>query len=140
MADDLVPDLRDLLAARRPRLVLAPQAIGGHVDHVQLLAALDCVAVDAPTLWWRDFPYTVREAAPRAPRAARFADLPEVDVALDAGAQARKRLACAAYASQVGFQFGGAAGLARRLDAEGARERFRLTGPLPDGVQGALAA
>ena len=134
IAAPLAPDLAALLARWHPALMLAPQAIGGHVDHVMLLRALDAVGHDAPTLWWRDFPYTVRDARPKAPLATRFDPLPEVELRLDPEAEARKQRACAAYASQIGFQFGGAEGLARRLEAEGGRERFRLAGRLPQGL------
>lgn len=39
-----------------PDLVLAPQAVGGHVDHVQLVRAISQVRWTVPILWWRDFP------------------------------------------------------------------------------------
>ena len=128
---DLAPALADLVASEAPDLILAPQAVGGHVDHVQVVRALRAVAPAVPVLWWRDFPYTVREATPKEPLAGLFADLPARAFAFDAAAQARKLSACAAYASQIGFQFGGAAGLAGRLEREAGVERFRLTGLLP---------
>lgn len=133
---DLAPALADLLAAERPDLILAPQAIGGHVDHVQAVRALRRLDVSAPILWWRDFPYTVREAAPKQPLAGLFAALAETTVRLDPDAQARKREACAAYASQIGFQFGGAAGLNARLAREEGLERFRLSGRLGAAIRG----
>lgn len=136
IAGDLAPALADLIAAEQPDLILAPQAIGGHVDHVQAVRALRGLAVPLPILWWRDFPYTVREAAPKAPLAALFAGLPEPVMRLDPEAQARKRAACAAYASQIGFQFGGLAGLDARLAREEGLERFRLSGPLGVTVPG----
>jgi LmbE family N-acetylglucosaminyl deacetylase len=130
IAADLAPAIADLIAAERPDLILAPQAIGGHVDHVQAVRALRGLERPEPILWWRDFPYTVREAAPREPLAAVFADLPEPAVTLDPDAQARKRAACAAYASQIGFQFGGVEGLEARLAREEGVERFRRAGTL----------
>ncbi|MDP4021551.1 PIG-L family deacetylase [Methylobacterium sp. NEAU 140] len=132
IAADLAPTLSALIAAEGPDLILAPQAVGGHVDHVQAVRALRAAAPAAPVLWWRDFPYTVRETAPKEPLAALFADLPVRAVALDAEAQARKHAACAAYTSQIGFQFGGEAGLRERLAREEGVERFRLSGSLPD--------
>ena len=39
-----------------------------------------------------------------------------------------KRHACAAYATQLGFQFGGPDGLARALDEAGPLELFRRAG------------
>ena len=117
-----------LLTELAPALVLAPQAIGGHVDHVQVVQALEGLA--APILWWQDFPYTVRHPNPVQPFATRFASLPQRTVALDAEALAAKARACAAYASQIGFQFGGEAGLASRLAETGATEVFRGSPPL----------
>jgi LmbE family N-acetylglucosaminyl deacetylase len=136
IAADLAPAIAGLIAAERPDLILAPQAIGGHVDHVQTVRALRSLAGEAPVLWWRDFPYTVREAAPKEPLAALFAALAEPTMRLDPAAQARKRASCAAYASQVGFQFGGPAGLDARLAREEGIERFRLSGRLGAAISG----
>ncbi|MCJ2014687.1 PIG-L deacetylase family protein [Methylobacterium sp. J-076] len=129
---DLAPALGDLIASEAPDLILAPQAVGGHVDHVQVVRALRTLASAVPVLWWRDFPYTVREATPKEPLAALFADLPGRAFAFGPGGQDRKLAACAAYASQIGFQFGGVAGLASRLAREAGVERFRLSGRLPE--------
>lgn len=136
IAAELAPALAGLIAAESPDLVLAPQAIGGHVDHVQAVRALRSLDVAAPILWWRDFPYTVREAAPKEPLASLFATLAEAKIRLDPDAQARKRAACAAYASQIGFQFGGEAGLNARLAREAGIERFRLAGRLGAAIPG----
>jgi len=129
---DLAPALAALIAGQAPDLILAPQAVGGHVDHVQVVRALRAVAPAVPILWWRDFPYTVREASPKEPLAPLYAAMPVRAFAFDGAAQARKLAACAAYASQIGFQFGGGAGLAGQLARENGVERFRLTGPLPE--------
>jgi LmbE family N-acetylglucosaminyl deacetylase len=136
IAADLAPAIADLIAAERPDLILAPQAVGGHVDHVQAVRALRGLAAEAPVLWWRDFPYTVREATPREPLAGLFAAFPELVMRLDPDAQARKRASCAAYASQIGFQFGGPAGLEARLAREAGAERFRLSGHLGATISG----
>jgi LmbE family N-acetylglucosaminyl deacetylase len=136
IADDLAPALAGLIAAESPDLILAPQAIGGHVDHVQAVRALRSLAVPGPILWWRDFPYTVREATPKEPLAALFAALAESRMVLDAEARDRKRAACAAYASQIGFQFGSEAGLDARLAREDGIERFRLSGRLDAAIPG----
>ncbi|KAB1070689.1 PIG-L deacetylase family protein [Methylobacterium planeticum] len=133
---DLIPAFADLLGETRPDLVLAPQAVGGHVDHVQVVRALRALAPAQPVLWWRDFPYTVRSPDPREPLRDLVADLPGWTVRFGAGARARKEAACAAYATQIGFQFGGRDGLARRLAEEGGVECFRRAGPLPAGCPG----
>jgi LmbE family N-acetylglucosaminyl deacetylase len=88
IAADLAPVLTGLIAAEKPDLVLAPQAIGGHVDHVQAVRALRSLDVAAPILWWRDFPYTVREATPKEPLAGLFATLAEARMRLDPDTQA----------------------------------------------------
>jgi LmbE family N-acetylglucosaminyl deacetylase len=136
--DGIVPDLTDafraLLAETAPDLILAPQAIGGHVDHVQVVRALDAAEPTAPVLWWRDFPYTVRDQTPKEPLRARFSDLPEVEVRSGPEGRRAKAEACAAYATQLGFQFGGPEGLARRLAQEDGRERFRRQGALPESL------
>ena len=123
-----------LVADTQPDLILAPQAIGGHVDHVQVVRAFRAAQPPLPVLWWRDFPYTVRDAAPKQPLRHLFEPYPEWTVRLGAEAERRKAEACAAYASQIGFQFGGAEGLRERLAAEDGIERFRVQGKLPDGI------
>lgn len=132
--DGIVHALRSavagLLGELAPDLVLAPQAIGGHVDHVQLVRALEGL-VAAPLLWWRDFPYMAREPAPAAPFETTLAGLPELTVRLGRDAASRKRDACRAYASQLGFQFGGPAGLDARLAETEGVERFRVAGDMP---------
>ncbi|MFT8246684.1 PIG-L deacetylase family protein [Roseomonas sp. BN140053] len=122
----LLDTLATLLRERRPALLLAPQAIGGHVDHVLLVRALRALQPAAPVLWWRDFPYTARSATPPQPFADSMDVLPEWSAAVD---PARKQRACAAYRTQLGFQFGGEAGLARALAAGGTHERFRTADP-----------
>ena len=135
--DQVAEALGALLAALSPDLVLAPQAIGGHVDHRATVRALRRIERPA-TVWWRDFPYDVRGPSPAEPFAVMMAGLPERVVPVDAE---QKRVACSAYRSQSGFQFGGAEGLARLLGAgsagatgatgaTGASERFRVEGEI----------
>ena len=113
----IVARLWPLISDLRPTLLLAPQALGGHVDHVQVVRALRaCSSGDEPpVLWWRDLPYAIREpgCTPTEPLPGR-----PRDVAVDAaGGMARKIEACAAYASQIGFQFGGAGRMADALSS-----------------------
>ena len=131
IVDELAPALSALLAEHRPDVVLAPQCIGGHADHLQAVRAFDRAGWAGPALWWRDFPYVVRDASPREPLRERMAALPERDVALTPGEAEAKRRACLAYTSQLGFQFGGAEGLERRLAASGGPEVFRAIGGAP---------
>ena len=131
--DDRI-DLADLLGATMralgPDLVLAPQGLGGHVDHVQLVRALRSMDLPPSVLWWRDFPYAAREHVAE-PFAREMGGLAEFAVPLRPDALARKQDASLAYRSQIGFQFGGSEGLRGLLQAEGASERFRVQGASP---------
>ena len=127
--DDIVmriaPAISALVVELRPALLLAPQAIGGHVDHQALVRALDRIEVGAPVLWWRDYPYTVRGDRPLQPFHGRFAEMQEHVLKPTDLSQAAKLDASLAYRSQLGFQFGGADELRQRLaDGDGC-ERFR---------------
>lgn len=102
--------LSDLLAELRPDWLLGPQAIGGHVDHLIVRDAIKALA-PARTLWWEDWPYALRDRGRAA--GGRAAWLP-----LGRSARADKLRACSAYASQLGFQFGGEARLAELLDQQ----------------------
>ncbi len=108
--------------------VLAPAGLGGHVDHLQVLAALDPLA--DPVLW-HDQPYALRLDGPPP---AGWADSPGDE------ARARKLDAAAAYATQLAFQFpgrddvpAGEPAMRRSLGAVG--ERFDR--PLPGGAAAA---
>jgi LmbE family N-acetylglucosaminyl deacetylase len=109
-SDDVVwQDVKDALQPYDADLWLAPQGLGAHVDHLQVVRAV--AVLDRPTLWWRDAPYALR-----SPGAARSPDLPGglVEVALPED-RGRRGDACARYASQLGFQFGGEAGMRAAL-------------------------
>lgn len=126
-SDGVAGPLRDavaqLIEERAPDLVFAPQAVGGHVDHVQVVQALG--SLGQPTLWWRDFPYDSRTALPFEPFRTSMQALIEHEVRLDPALEAAKASGCLAYASQLGFQFGGSAGLRTRLAGTDRVERFR---------------
>ncbi len=131
IAERLVPAFTNLREALRPDLVLAPQAIGNHADHVAVVRALRGTDLFPNVLWWRDFPYTVRDASPRDPFKDVMVPLAVHEIRLRPEALSAKRDACGAYASQIGFQFGGAAGLDAHLRLAGAVETFRRTGTAP---------
>ena len=84
-------------------LWLAPQALGGHVDHLQVLRAV--AGLDRPVLWWRDSPYVLRDPA-AVPGPELPGGLAEVHLPQDLD---RRADACACYPTQLGFQFGGVA-------------------------------
>ena len=97
------------------------------MDHVQAVRALHLLRPAAPVLWWRDFPYLAKRGThPARPFEAAMAGLPEEERPIRVET---KRHACAAYATQLGFQFGGPEGLARALDEAGPREAFRAERP-----------
>lgn len=104
---DIVPALSaklgDRLAALRPDEILYPVGVGDHVDHLQLIAAVDEVrqkGLPKETRWKRyyDQPYTVKSGV-NTGAATTFG--------LSPAQLTRKVTACEAYATQVGFQFGG---------------------------------
>nr|WP_274389105.1 PIG-L family deacetylase [Streptomyces taklimakanensis] len=116
----------------RPRLapadlVLAPQGIGGHVDHVITARAVAATAPPSRTCWWRDVPYVVRAPyAAGGPPLGRSADA--IEVTVDIGAVLTRKIAAAAcYTSQLGFQFGGIERVGGVLSAV-ARTEARRTG------------
>ncbi len=121
----LVPALAALVSDLEPALVFAPQAVGAHVDHVALVEAIRVAGLRA-VRWWRDYPYAARSGPVAEPFAPAFAAWPEEVAHPDHASRAAKGEAALAYASQLGFQFGG-------LDAARARfagldcETFRLS-------------
>ena len=121
VVDAVAAALRPLLDADE---VFLPRGLGRHVDHLQVIAAVDRAlaarpAAVRPAVWrWADTPYALRED----PAVATAGEAVDVSATLPA-----KLNACAAYTTQVGFQFGDADTLRRRLTAFAERsggERF----------------
>ena len=130
---DVLDRLRALVAAHTPDLMLSCQGLGHHVDHLHVVRAVAALADETglPVAWWRDAPYVLREpAAPPAPGLP--GNLVEVAVPLGGEDLAAKLDACAAYASQIGYQFGRdaaappEAALRERLTAFAGSEGARL--------------
>ncbi len=115
IADAVAPALRKLFDAWHPALVLAPQAVGGHVDHLALVRALLASEPTVPIAWWRDYPYAIRPERRAEPLAGMFEGLDVAPSSLDEASRAAKCRAALAYASQVGFQFGGPEALRAKL-------------------------
>lgn len=114
---DLSTRLAALIAEIVPEQIFAPQGLGGHVDHRQTIRAVRAVAGDIPVAWYRDTPYAIRN-----PAAVPFVEAPDAaTVPIDRWLDAKIGSACA-YASQIGFQFGGADGVAAALRAFTAHE------------------
>ena len=108
--EDLVwQDVREALAPYDADLWLAPQGLGAHVDHLQVVRAV--AALQRPTAWWRDAPYVLK-----APDAQPSSDLPAgLETRTLPGDRDRRADACAAYTTQLGFQFGGEAPMREAL-------------------------
>lgn len=125
-------------------LVLAPQALGDHVDH-QWVSAVVADLVDADRrAWWRDTPYVARR-----PDAPAMAHVDGTEVAVDVTGQLERKVAAVAcYLTQVPFQFGSADAAGPALEAlardEGARvgaagpAEVLRAGPRATGVLAAL--
>ncbi|WP_341209326.1 PIG-L family deacetylase [uncultured Sphingomonas sp.] len=103
--DAMLAPLTDALAtqitALVPDLLLGPRAIGDHVDHWLVRDAL--AATGHPMLLWEDWPYLTRAAA--------VLERPALTHRLSDADREARRAMCAAYATQIGFQFGSAAAL-----------------------------
>lgn len=109
----------------QPELVFAPQGLGNHADHLQTIRAALAVFPPEKTFWYRDTPYAIRQ-----PDAAESDLLPiektqtfcDVESYLE-----RKIRACAAYETQINFQFGGAENLKTLLREFHRNEAARLS-------------
>ena len=136
--DDIIPQLAaviaSLIAELAPDLLFAPQCLGNHVDHIQLSHALLTLRSAESVVWWRDMPYAIRN-----PNAAPRAGLPTYEMSVDLTEVLTVKLdACAAFASQLGFQFGSETAMrtqlsrfaqseAQMVSRQFAVERFRGT-------------
>ena len=106
IAGELTVAIQEVVDQIGPRWIFAPQAVGGHVDHRQLVrAALGLRRFGGPIIWYRDLPY-----AAKRPDAPADPDLPAGLIAglipLTPDDMEAKLNGCACYASQVAFQFG----------------------------------
>ena len=102
---DITPAIATLLAELQPDLVLSPSGMGGHVDHRHVIRAALPLVTPGRHAFYRDTPYAIRN--PHGPLHVDTSGLICVDVDIAAGLN-RKVSASTAYASQVGYQFGGA--------------------------------
>ena len=108
IVDDLAAALVELFAAEKPDLVLGPLCLGNHVDHHVVLDAIRRSCADLTVLLWEDWPYADRED--------RVAAMPAMIEQLTPATRARRIAACAAYGSQLGFQFGGVEAMSARTE------------------------
>ena len=98
---ELVPKFRDL--AKECETIFAPQGLGNHVDHLQVIRAVTEAGLADRTVWYRDTPYAIRREA-AVPSPLLPGGLRESLIAIDIQ---RKIACCQAYRTQVPFQFGG---------------------------------
>ncbi|PLS83869.1 MAG: PIG-L family deacetylase [Actinobacteria bacterium] len=125
---EVAENLRGLLEAHTPDVLFAPQALGEHADHLQVVRAVLELA-DAPAAWYRDAPYATRN--PKSLPSPLLPDgLSEVAVDVTETLDAKLR-ASAAYGTQLGFQFDGEGGMRETLSGFAASEARRLG--LPSG-------
>ncbi len=124
---EISADLGSLVARRRPERIFLPQALGSHVDHRQVVkAALEAVPTEK-ALWYRDTPYAIA-----APEAQASPLLPDglTKAGLDISFFLETKLeACAAYPTQLGFQFGGEKKMHEALSRFAAAEAGRMGHP-----------
>ena len=105
----LRPALAKLVERLEPEEVWGPLTIGNHADHLVVRSALE--ALGRPLRLWEDWPYADRVEVPKRVSAEGVA-LTEADLAA-------KIVGCRAYASQLGFQFGGVEAMVERLEGIG---------------------
>lgn len=103
-----------LAEIHQPDLIFAPQGLGNHVDHQQTVRAAGESLAAEKICWYRDAPYAIRQPSASPNDLLSVADLAET--ALDISSYLECKIAaCAAYASQIDFQFGGADALKEKL-------------------------
>ncbi|MFD4787121.1 PIG-L deacetylase family protein [Streptomyces sp. NPDC058459] len=123
----LAAHLRPLL--RDADLVLGPQALGAHVDHRLTTRALLASGVLPRLALWRDAPYAVRcpDARPDD-TVRRTAALTEVSLDVTEHLTAKVD-AVLAYATQLGFQFGGEENVPGAVRAAARGDAVAAAGP-----------
>ena len=108
--------LTSLDAELQPDIVFAPQGLGNHVDHLQTIrAVLGVYPGGDKVCWYRDTPYAIREPGAQPSMLLDTARLTQQRITLPDAILARKIAGCCEYATQIGFQFGGADGVREKL-------------------------
>lgn len=137
IAEILLGILENCIEKIQPQLIISPKGIGKHVDHQQVCNALELLKrkfAEIKYLQWYDQPYLMRNPDGLAEKASIKNELnfkllrefstenTEKPIIFDLkSVNMLKFQACAAYESQVNFQFGSAEKLADyfNLSAEG---------------------
>lgn len=125
--DDVQPELDERLAheVRDHDLVFAPQAIGEHVDHRRVRDTIVGAGIWDRVTWYRDTPYAIRHPN-AAPAIEIMSEGTELAITLGEATLDAKLAACAAYRSQLGFQFTGEETMRVSLSDFAAAEALRL--------------
>lgn len=123
---DVAGLLENLLQTHAPDIIFVPQALGDHADHLQVVRAVRELVItpNAGVAWYRDAPYATRNPGSR-PSPLLPSGLSERAVDIAATLEA-KLAACAAYTTQLGFQFGGEENMREALAAFAVAEARRL--------------
>ncbi len=111
---DLSGIISALVSELAPDLVLGPQGLGHHVDHRQMIMAIEQAVPQESLAFYRDTPYALRN--PSALPTVTLSGLAPSEASIGPWLE-RKVAASCAYASQVGFQFGGPTAAASALRA-----------------------
>ena len=126
--DDIIPELaqatRQLIETHKPRAVFLPKCVGNHVDHWQLRRAVESVREQYPELpfyLWYDQPYLMKHPTERPEGRLLNLDVGQWSTSRESAHATytydasryheHKMTGCAAYGSQLGFQFGGEAAM-----------------------------
>ncbi|WP_162924727.1 PIG-L deacetylase family protein [Rubrobacter indicoceani] len=117
--EEVAVDLGFIISSEAPDLLFAPQGLGNHVDHLQVVQAVrevtekdregrpnPRISRNPHVFFYRDTPYAIRAGQthpePRLPSGLR-----EIPVGLIPDNLETKLRATEAYGSQIGFQFDG---------------------------------
>ena len=124
--EELARLLGELVQGFSPRLIFSPQALGRHVDHLQMLGAVRSLQaaheeLQSRVLYYRDTPYAIWE------QPARREPTQLIELAIGVERDLEVKLdACAAYTTQLGFQFGNEDQMRNRLERFAEKEGWRL--------------
>jgi LmbE family N-acetylglucosaminyl deacetylase len=91
--------------------IFAPQGLGNHVDHLQVILALQQAGLSDRAVWYTDTPYAIRFPS-ACPSPLLSGDLKKQSVTIELQ---RKIEGCRAYRTQVPFQFGSEERMERKL-------------------------